>query len=138
MTNQRDDSDSPSAGRTTSAAGGGGGGVEARIAKVESDVGHMISDSREVKGDLRSLIYAGVAAVVLILGVFWAGYILLDRKIAGVEIDLGSKIDAMHGDIANLRGNVARLTAQNRDIIGKLNELTQATAGTPRLGRGNP
>ncbi|MDQ4148304.1 MAG: hypothetical protein M3120_11665 [Pseudomonadota bacterium] len=112
--------------------------MEARIAKVESDVGHMISDSREVKGDLRSLIYAGVAAVVLILGVFWAGYILLDRKIAGIEIDLGSKIDAMHGDIANLRANVARLTAQNRDIIGKLSELTQATAGTPRPGRGNP
>ena len=65
--------DFPTASVTTGGSGGGGG-LEARVAKLQSDVEHVQSDISEVKGDLRKLLGAGIVAALGLMAMMATGF----------------------------------------------------------------
>jgi hypothetical protein len=68
--------------RESSERGGGGptghGSLEARVAKVEAHCDHMQRDITEIKTDLKTLLWAGIAG----FAVTWGGIIGLGLLIA--------------------------------------------------------
>lgn len=58
----------------TTGGSGGGGGLEARVAKLQSDVEHVQSDVREIKGDIRSLLIGGLVAALGLMGMMAKGF----------------------------------------------------------------
>lgn len=67
--------------------GGGGDDMDARIAKLESDVhniqeniGHIRDDIRELRGDSKRLLWAGIGAVGVIIVGGWVLYSKLSER----------------------------------------------------------
>ncbi len=58
----------------TTGGSGGGGGLEARVAKLQSDVEHVQSDITEVKGDIRSLLIGGMVAALGLMAMVAKGF----------------------------------------------------------------
>ena len=51
--------------------GSSGGGIEARIARLEAHLEHMQDDVKEIKGELKTLLWAGITG----FAVTWGGII---------------------------------------------------------------
>jgi hypothetical protein len=121
--------------------------MEPRIAKLESDVAHIQTDVseiradvrevrtggakdadlREVKGDLRNILYAGIAAVAALLIVFWNGYARLsDYTIAATS------------ETRALSTKVTTVVNQHREVLRKLNRLAQTQPGVSHIPRVKP
>lgn len=70
--------------RTLSQPPGDGGGtttgLEARIAKVEATLDHTRDDIREIKGDLRKLLYGLIGCFLLLGTMLVVGYLKLDDR----------------------------------------------------------
>ena len=63
----------PAAADTTGGSGGGGG-LEARVAKLQSDVEYIQRDITEVKGDIRKLLGAGILAAIMLMVAMAKGF----------------------------------------------------------------
>ena len=63
----------------------GGGGIEARIARLEATIEHIDSQVSDIKKDVSRQLWAGIAAVGVILGVFATGYFRIDDRLTEIS-----------------------------------------------------
>jgi hypothetical protein len=82
--------------------GTGGGNMESRLAKLESDVGHIQTDTKDIKNDIRLMLGIFVAGFLILLSGFIYGYIRLsdhDEKIfdevSNIRVSLQQVTDAL-------------------------------------------
>ncbi len=69
--------------------------MEARIARIESDVEHVKNTMVEVKGDLRSMLLTLIGTAVFLLSAFAVGYIRLDDKIDRNMVQIDGKLNQL-------------------------------------------
>ena len=102
----------------SSYSGGGDGGLGERVASLETAVDHIRTRVETLHGDVRALLYGGIAAAVLIFGALIAGWLMLSNR-----------IDTLSDRVAQL----ATQSVQIRDKLDLLNEkLSQPQTLAPQ------
>lgn len=119
-------------GSTTSSGisgGGGGDGMEARIAKLESDVTHISSrideigkDVRELRSGHNRLIWGGVAACAFLLLVIWRGYAGLSTRSENISDKVSSSETTLQKQISNTQNELQRELARVQVTLQRVSD----------------
>jgi hypothetical protein len=152
---------SSASGTNISSGNGGGSGVNERIAKLESDVGHIKTDMGDIKNDVRSiknngaktsdvqelkggqdsLWRWGLSAVAFILvaggSVLGAAYFDIDDDISTIDNNLETMQRDIDNEIDAVQGDISTLAVKvernDGKILNRLDDVIQALPTSPRI-----
>ncbi len=120
---------------TSGGSGTGGGNLEPRIAKLEADVGHILTYVGEIRDDIRDLrnddkkLLAGAAFVAIaLIGAIWYSYCRLDDKITAASSPIMVKLESIEHGLQE----ITKHESQGSDQTGETPAVHQ---GTPKTNR---
>jgi archaellum component FlaC len=105
-----------------------------RIEMLESDIEHLKIDVSDLKDDVRELRYGGILAFIILAGMIATAYLINDYKVNRLQ----ESVSSLAVEAAEVNARMSGIKRQNRQILNRLEELTEITPGAPRLGRDTP